>query len=99
MLTLRDFLPGVKLARPVLRAERFCPTRLTPDAAAWQSERCKARVSVSSYLIGSPESNKMPLPPLAEFEGWYQSYQPYKSRKGRKELSTDVLAALYQAFI
>ncbi len=82
MPTLRDFLPGVKLAGPVLRAERFGPTRLTPDAAAWQSERCKARVSVSSYLIGSPESNKMPLPPLAEFEGWYQSYQPYNPGRG-----------------
>ena len=42
-------------------------------AALWP-ERCKAIVSVSGYLIGSPESNKMPLPPKAEFPWWYQYY-------------------------
>ncbi len=35
-------------------------------AALWP-ERCKALVSVSGYLIGSPEANKMPLPPKAEY--------------------------------
>ena len=34
-------------------------------AALWP-ERCKALVSVSGYLIGSPEANKLPLPPKAE---------------------------------
>src|SRR5262245_38943195 len=34
-------------------------------AALWP-ERCKAMVSVSGYLIGSREINKMPLPPKAE---------------------------------
>lgn len=42
-------------------------------AALWP-ERCKAIVSVSGYLIGSPASNKAPLPPQAEFEWWYQFY-------------------------
>ena len=42
-------------------------------AALWP-DRCKAIVSVSGYLIGSPESNKMPLPPKAEFPWWYQYY-------------------------
>jgi pimeloyl-ACP methyl ester carboxylesterase len=42
-------------------------------AALWP-ERCKAMVSVSGYLIGSQESGKMPLPPKAEFEWWYQFY-------------------------
>lgn len=42
-------------------------------AALWP-ERCKALVSVSGYLIGNPESNKMPLPPKAELEWWYQFY-------------------------
>jgi hypothetical protein len=31
-------------------------------------------VSVSGYLIGNPESNKMPLPPKAELQWWYQFY-------------------------
>ena len=42
-------------------------------AALWP-ERCKALVSVSGYLIGSQEAGKMPLPPKAEFEWWYQFY-------------------------
>jgi len=42
-------------------------------AALWP-ERCKALVSVSGYLIGSPESNKLPLPPKAELAWWYQYY-------------------------
>jgi pimeloyl-ACP methyl ester carboxylesterase len=42
-------------------------------AALWP-ERCKALVSVSGYLIGSPSAGKTPLPPKAEFQWWYQFY-------------------------
>jgi len=42
-------------------------------AALWP-DRCKAMVSVSGYLIGSPEANKTPLPPKAELAWWYQFY-------------------------
>ena len=42
-------------------------------AALWP-ERCKGLVSVSGYLIGSQESGKIPLPPKAELEWWYQFY-------------------------
>ncbi|MDI4235853.1 alpha/beta hydrolase [Bradyrhizobium sp. Arg237L] len=42
-------------------------------AALWP-ERCKAMVSVSGYLIGSQEAGKMPLPPKAELQWWYQFY-------------------------
>jgi pimeloyl-ACP methyl ester carboxylesterase len=42
-------------------------------AALWP-ERCKAMVSVSGYLIGNQEAGKMPLPPKAELEWWYQFY-------------------------
>ena len=52
-------------------------------AALWP-ERCKAMVSVSGYLIGSPEANKMPLPPEAEFEWWYQYY--FATERGRARL-------------
>jgi hypothetical protein len=38
------------------------------------AERCKALVSVSGCLIGSQESGKMPLPPAAELQWWYQFY-------------------------
>jgi len=49
-------------------------------AALWP-ERCKAVVSVSGYLIGSPEANKTPLPPKAELVWWYQYY--FATERGR----------------
>ena len=49
-------------------------------AALWP-ERCKALVSVSGYLIGSREANKMPLPPAAELQWWYQFY--FATDRGR----------------
>ncbi|WP_432431763.1 alpha/beta fold hydrolase [Rhizobium leguminosarum] len=49
-------------------------------AALWP-ERCKALVSVSGYLIGSQEANKMPLPPKAELQWWYQYY--FATERGR----------------
>ena len=42
-------------------------------AALWP-DRCKAMVSVSGYLIGSPEANRAPLVPPAEHAWWYQFY-------------------------
>src|ERR1700722_12816149 len=42
-------------------------------AALWP-ERCKGMVSVSGYLIGNQEAGKMPLPPQAELQWWYQYY-------------------------
>jgi pimeloyl-ACP methyl ester carboxylesterase len=42
-------------------------------AALWP-ERCKALVSVSGYLIGSQAAGKVPLPPDAELQWWYQFY-------------------------
>jgi pimeloyl-ACP methyl ester carboxylesterase len=49
-------------------------------AALWP-ERCRAMVSVSGYLIGSPEAGKMPLPPKNELEWWYQFY--FATERGR----------------
>ncbi len=49
-------------------------------AALWP-ERCKATVSVSGYLIGNQEAGKLPLPPKAELEWWYQFY--FATERGR----------------
>ena len=49
-------------------------------AALWP-ERCKSMVSVSGYLIGSQEAGKMPLPPAAELQWWYQFY--FATERGR----------------
>jgi pimeloyl-ACP methyl ester carboxylesterase len=42
-------------------------------AALWP-ERCKALVSVSGYLLANRDVNKLPLPPKAELQWWYQFY-------------------------
>jgi pimeloyl-ACP methyl ester carboxylesterase len=42
-------------------------------AALWP-ERCQALVSVSGYLIGNQAAGKLPLPPEAELQWWYQYY-------------------------
>jgi pimeloyl-ACP methyl ester carboxylesterase len=49
--------------------------------AALRSDRCKAMVSVSGYLIGSQAANRKPLPPLAELSWWYQYY--FATERGR----------------
>ncbi|MCP3477120.1 alpha/beta hydrolase [Bradyrhizobium sp. CCGUVB1N3] len=50
-------------------------------AALWP-ERVKAMVSVSGYLISSQAAGKMPLPPVAELQWWYQFY--FATERGRE---------------
>ncbi len=54
-------------------------------AALWP-ERCKALVSVSGYLIGSQQAGKVPLPPKAELQWWYQYY--FATERGRAGYET-----------
>ncbi|WP_431278681.1 alpha/beta fold hydrolase [Leifsonia poae] len=49
-------------------------------AALW-SERCRALVSVSGYLIGNQAVGAQPLPPAAELQWWYQYY--FATERGR----------------
>ena len=50
-------------------------------AALWPN-RVKGIVSVSGYLIGSQEAGKIPLPPKAELQWWYQYY--FATERGRE---------------
>jgi len=49
-------------------------------AALWP-ERCNGLVPVSGYLIGSQQAGKLPLPPEAEVQWWYQYY--FATDRGR----------------
>jgi pimeloyl-ACP methyl ester carboxylesterase len=49
-------------------------------AALWP-ERCNGLVSVSGYLIGNQAAGKIPLPPKAELDWWYQYY--FATERGR----------------
>ena len=65
-------------------------------AALWP-ERCKALVSVSGYLIGSQESGKMPLPPKAELQWWYQFYfATERGREGYEKYRRDFSRLIWQ---
>ncbi|HTZ60904.1 MAG TPA: alpha/beta hydrolase [Acidobacteriaceae bacterium] len=55
-------------------------------ATLWP-ERCKAIVSVSGYLIGTPAANKLPLPPAAELAWWYQYY--FATERGKLGYAED----------
>jgi pimeloyl-ACP methyl ester carboxylesterase len=48
--------------------------------ALWP-ERCNGLVAVSGYLIGSQAAGKLPLPPQAELQWWYQYY--FATERGR----------------
>jgi len=65
-------------------------------AALWP-ERCKGLVSVSGYLIGSQEAGKVPLPPQAELQWWYQFYfATERGRAGYEKYRRDFAKLIWQ---
>jgi len=77
IIALMDVL---KIEKAILAGFDWGARTANVMAALWP-ERCKAMVSVSGYLIGSQEAGKMPLPPKAELEWWYQFY--FATERGR----------------
>jgi pimeloyl-ACP methyl ester carboxylesterase len=77
---LKDFLDALKIERPILAGFDWGARTAGIFAALWP-ERSRALISVSGYLIGSQEAGKMPLPPKAELEWWYQFY--FATERGR----------------
>jgi pimeloyl-ACP methyl ester carboxylesterase len=73
-------MDALKIQKAILAGFDWGARTANIIAALWP-ERCKAQVSVSGYLIGSPVSNKMPLPPAAELAWWYQFY--FATERGR----------------
>ena len=65
-------------------------------AALWP-ERCKAMVSVSGYLIGSQATGRIPLPPQAELQWWYQFYfATERGRAGYEKYRRDFAKLIWQ---
>jgi pimeloyl-ACP methyl ester carboxylesterase len=77
MIALMDAL---KIDKAVLAGFDWGARTADIIAALWP-ERCKGLVSVSGYLIGGQEAGKMPLPPGAELQWWYQFY--FATERGR----------------
>jgi pimeloyl-ACP methyl ester carboxylesterase len=74
------FMDALKIGKATLAGFDWGARTANIVAALWP-ERCKALVSVSGYLIGNQEAGKMPLPPKAELEWWYQFY--FATERGR----------------
>jgi pimeloyl-ACP methyl ester carboxylesterase len=75
-----DLMDALRIQKPILAGFDWGARTANIIAALWP-ERCKAMVSVSGYLIGSQEAGKMPLPPKAELQWWYQFY--FATERGR----------------
>ena len=74
------FMDALKIEKAVLAGFDWGARSADIVAALWP-ERVKALVAVSGYLIGSQEAGRMPLPPKAELEWWYQFY--FATERGR----------------
>jgi pimeloyl-ACP methyl ester carboxylesterase len=75
-----DFMNALKIEKAIIGGFDWGARTANIVAALWP-ERCKALVSVSGYLIGSQEAGKLPLPPAAELQWWYQYY--FATERGR----------------
>jgi pimeloyl-ACP methyl ester carboxylesterase len=73
-------MDALKIERATVGAFDWGARTANIMAALWP-QRCKGMVSVSGYLIGNQQAGKMPLPPKAELEWWYQYY--FATERGR----------------
>jgi pimeloyl-ACP methyl ester carboxylesterase len=79
-LDIIALMDALKIEKPVIGAFDWGARTANIIAALWP-ERCKGIVSVSGYLIGNPEANKMPSPPKGESDFWYRYY--FVTERGR----------------
>jgi len=79
-LDIIALMDALKIEKPVIGAFDWGARTANIIAALWP-ERCKGMVSVSGYLIGNPEANKMPSQPKGEFDFWYRYY--FATERGR----------------
>ncbi len=79
-LDIISLMDALKIEKAVIAGFDWGARTADIIAALWP-ERCKGIVAVSGYLIGSQESGKLPLPPKAEPQWWYQFY--FATERGR----------------
>ena len=91
-----DFMDALKIEKATLAGFDWGARTANIIAVLWP-ERCKAMVSVSGYLIGSQEISKMPLPPKAELQWWYQYYfATERGRAGYEKYRDDFAKLIWQ---
>ena len=91
-----NLMDALKIQKAVLAGFDWGARTADIMAVLWP-ERCNALVSVSGYLIGSPEANKKPLPPKAELAWWYQYYfATERGQAGYYEYRRDFAKLIWQ---
>jgi len=75
-----DLMDTLKIEKAILGGYDWGGRSADVVAALWP-ERCQGLVSVSGYLITNQEAGKLPLPPKAEYQWWYQYY--FATERGR----------------
>jgi pimeloyl-ACP methyl ester carboxylesterase len=95
-LDIIALMDAFKIDRAILAGFDWGARTANIIAALWP-ERCKAMVSVSGYLIGSQESGRMPLPPKAELQWWYQFYfATERGQAGYEKYTHDFAKLIWQ---
>jgi pimeloyl-ACP methyl ester carboxylesterase len=89
-------LDALEIERAILAGFDWGARTADIVAALWP-ERCTALVSVSGYLIGSQKAGKLPLPPAAELQWWYQYYfATERGRAGYERYRNDFAKLIWQ---
>ncbi len=89
-------MDALKMSKAILAGFDWGARTADIIAALWP-QRCKALVSVSGYLIGSQQAGKMPLPPQAELQWWYQYYfATERGRAGYEQYRHDFARLIWQ---
>jgi pimeloyl-ACP methyl ester carboxylesterase len=91
-----DLMDALKIQSATLAGFDWGARTANIVAALWP-ERCKGLVSVSGYLIGNQEAGKVPLPPSAELQWWYQYYfATDRGRAGYAKYTRDFAKLIWQ---
>lgn len=89
-------MDALKIKRATLAGFDWGARTANIIAALWP-ERTSAMVSVSGYLIGGQEAGKVPLPPKAELQWWYQFYfATDRGRAGYEKYRHDFAKLIWQ---
>lgn len=91
-----SFMDSIKIDKAIIGGCDWGARTVNIIAALWP-ERVKAMVSVSGYLIGSQAAGKLPLPPTAELQWWYQYYfATDRGRAGYEKYRRDFAKLIWQ---
>jgi len=95
-LDVVSLMDALKIEKAILAGFDWGARSAAIVAALWPA-RCNGLVAVSGYLIGNQEAGKIPLPPQAELQWWYQFYfATERGRAGYEKYRDDFAKLIWQ---